>query len=58
MLTFKGDIGDLTSDSLLLSDMLLRAELGLEESDITPDLGVSDLEEGLEELLFLGEEMS
>ena len=55
-----GDIGDLMLDSRSessiirgVSEKLLREELGLELSQL--DLGVSALEEGLEELFFLGD---
>jgi hypothetical protein len=58
---FKGDRGDLTLESLSelgVSEKLLREELGLELSDTQPDLGVSALDEGLEELFFLGDGLS
>ena len=59
-LIFSGDRGDLRSlsswsECLELSEWLLSEELGL-ESPVETDLGVSALEEGLEELFFLGED--
>ena len=59
-LIFNGERGDLRSlsswsECLELSEWLLSEEPGL-ESPVETDLGVSALEEGLEELFFRGED--
>ena len=53
----RGDLRSLSSwsECLELSEWLLSEELGL-ESPVETDLGVSALEEGLEELFFRGED--
>lgn len=65
LVIFIGDTGDLMLDSRSessasrgLSEKLLREELGLEVSLTQLDLGVSALEDGLEELFFLGDRVS